>query len=123
MCSLNDLPVVDITQENCAEHWGTLLNSIRTCTFIAIDIVCKIYYFQFSFYNNITLFKTNFKEMSGLGNRKNLTLQYKLNRPETILNFGYKYSFIIDLSRNDIKLFANWPPALALFHSAFPVFL
>lgn len=48
----DNLPIKDITKENYAEHWQDLLSAVKTSSFIALDI-----------------------EMSGLGDRKNLTLQ------------------------------------------------
>jgi hypothetical protein len=38
----DNMPIIDITQENLAEHWSDLLESINMSSFIAIDIVTII---------------------------------------------------------------------------------
>ena len=42
MVSINNLPVVTLTQDNIEKEWQELVNHIRTSTFISIDIVNMI---------------------------------------------------------------------------------
>jgi len=46
----SSLPIIDISQENIAQEWNELIDNIKKCSFIALDI-----------------------EMSGLGDRKSLS--------------------------------------------------
>jgi len=35
----NNLPIIDITKENCAEKWNLLISAVQNSTFIALDLV------------------------------------------------------------------------------------
>lgn len=37
--SCENLPIIDITRENCADKWDLLSAAIQSSTFIALDIV------------------------------------------------------------------------------------
>ena len=46
----SSLPIIDISQENINQEWNELIEKIKKCSFIALDL-----------------------EMSGLGDRKSLS--------------------------------------------------
>lgn len=69
--NLDNLPIIDITQDNFKEQWPHLLKSIQSSTFIALDI-----------------------EMSGLGNRKNLNLKSIEERYKIICDLANTYSIL-----------------------------
>jgi hypothetical protein len=46
----SSLPIIDISQENVNQEWNELIENIKKCSFIALDL-----------------------EMSGLGDRKSLS--------------------------------------------------
>jgi hypothetical protein len=46
----SSLPIIDISQENINQEWNELIENIKKCSFIALDL-----------------------EMSGLGDRKSLS--------------------------------------------------
>jgi hypothetical protein len=46
----SSLPIIDISQENVNKEWNELIENIKKCSFIALDL-----------------------EMSGLGDRKSLS--------------------------------------------------
>ena len=55
--SAENLPIIDITEENCAEQWTNIQNAIRSSTFIALDIVKTNYDCNFKLIN--IFFKLN----------------------------------------------------------------
>lgn len=45
MNSINNLPILDLNQDNIEHEWQGLINTIKDSSFIGIDIVNVNYYF------------------------------------------------------------------------------
>ena len=53
MSDIGHLPIVELTSSNIEHEWAGLLHAVEHCSFVALDL-----------------------EMSGLGNRKHLRVEY-----------------------------------------------